>query len=104
MGALIPLLGAVIPPLIQLAEDKLGAKKGPQKNGMVVNMASVALKALRDEGMFEGPEGAREVAELVESVFQVMKHLGQLREVKDGQAVPPAAGQRVVFEGVMRQV
>lgn len=100
MGALIPLLLPLIPGIIQGVEGLLKAKKGAEKKDIAVEMVSVALKKLRDNGTFTGSEGAREVSDLVQTVFDVMKATGSLKEAGSDES----AGQRVVFEGVMRTV
>ena len=101
MAPLIPILLPLIPGIIQGVEGILKSKKGPEKKDIAVEMASVALRKLREDGVFTGSEGAREVSDLVQTVFDVMKSTGSLREEKEG-ATP--SGQRVVFEGVMRTI
>ena len=101
MAPLIPLLLPLIPSIIQGVEGILKSKKGPEKKDIAVEMASVMLKKLRENGTFNGPEGAREVADLVQTVFDVMKSTGTLREEKEGSE---PTGQRVVFEGTLRTI
>ena len=99
MAPLIPLLLPLIPGIIQGVEGILKSKKGPEKKDIAVEMASAVLKKLRENGTFDGPEGAKEVADLVQTVFDVMKSTGTLKEEKEGAVSP---GQRVVFEGTLR--
>lgn len=103
MGALLPILLPLLPGIIQGVEQLFRAKKGKEKREVAVEMASVAVKKAREMGAFDGNEGAQEVAALVEVIFQHMKASGQLQEAKEGEAVAPAATQRVIFEGTLRQ-
>lgn len=56
MGAWLPIIGVVIPPLIKLVESLFGPKTGATKQQTVLDMLQPILQALGKNGTVNGPQ------------------------------------------------